>query len=252
MVVASVTTSLRPGSSRYRTLVSARITRACVSASGASADVVADAGAGNAATAPAASVAKASGSFPRRFLLPLARAVCAAAARIRIGRILIIPVSFRVLGWSRRNHARSAGTRTKQGNPYAPPPEAVLYFSPDPSASSERSFGCRSPRADGPRDRGSACAQVNRTARLQRLHRAGAGRIPSACRVLRRSLRAAQGSIRVCACREGSTECCIPMKGGVSSAAAPTVAPDETQSSAPMPNSRLPSAEGTCVRTPHM
>src|SRR6266511_2552189 len=98
----------------------ARFTRACVSASGASADVVADAGAGNAATAPAASVAKASGSFPRRFLLPLARAVCAAAARIRIGRILIIPVSFRVLGWSRRNHARSAGTRTKQGNPYAP------------------------------------------------------------------------------------------------------------------------------------
>jgi hypothetical protein len=33
----------------------------------------------------------------------------------------------------------------------------------------------------------------------------------------------------------------------------PPVAPglDETQSSAPMPNSRLLSAEGTCVQTPH-
>jgi hypothetical protein len=49
-----------------------------------------------------------------------------------------------VLGRSRRNHARSAGTRTKQGNPYAPPPEAVIYFRPDPSARSERAIGCRS------------------------------------------------------------------------------------------------------------
>src|SRR6266540_2076410 len=68
VVVASVTASLRPGTSRYLSLTSARITRACVSASGWSADAVADEWAGTAATAPAASAARTSGSFRTRFL----------------------------------------------------------------------------------------------------------------------------------------------------------------------------------------
>jgi hypothetical protein len=87
-----------------------------------------------------------------------------------------------------------ARERGRNRNPYAPPPKVVPSFSLDPSASSARSFGCRSPKfaSGGARVHSCSCSRLPRTL----------------------------------------DECCIPMKGSVSSAAALTVAPDEVRASA--------------------